>query len=408
MESSEFDTPIDRRGTWSLKWDNPKNRPGLPDILPLWVADMDFAAPPAVLRAIRERAGHPVFGYTNPPASYVRLLVGWYRQRYGLELPAEAFLPGPAVMPSIAIAIRTLVGPDESVIINPPVYYPFFEVVRSNGRHLIEVPLLNPGPGRWELDFGGLEAAVGRAAAAGQPVRALLLSSPHNPGGRVWTRAELERLDALSERHGVFILSDEIHSDIVFAPSRHVSLADGAFRNPRRVVFAGPNKTFNIAGLHLCHLIAPDAAVRQQLARALAAAGHSQPNVFSITAAHAAYADCGPWVDGLKDYLSGNFNFLTDFLASRLPEISGYHPEGTYLAWLDARPLIRRLGLKGDQELALRLEEDARVKLSHGTIFGPAAGAGFLRLNVACPRSQLAEGLQRIAAYLDAPAGGGV
>jgi cystathionine beta-lyase len=395
--SMDFDTVIDRRGTGSLKWDNRKNAPGLPDIIPLWVADMDFAAPPEVLAALRRRAEHPVVGYTNPPADYFPRLAAWYGSRYGMALEATDFVLGPAVMPMVAITLRAFTAPGDGVLIMPPVYYPFFEIVRDNDRTLVEVPLLNPGLGRWEMDFAGIEAAIGRQAAAGQPVRAFLLSSPHNPGGRVWTRAELERLDDIAARHGVLVLSDEIHSDIVFAPAAFTSLADHGFTNPDRIVLAGPNKTFNIAGLHICHAIVRDPARRQRLARAVAAAGFSQPNAFAVTAAHAAYGACGPWVDGLKDYLLGNFDRLEAFLAARLPGARSFRPEATYLAWVDCRELLARLGLKSEVELVRVLEEEGRVKVSHGSVFG-AAGTGFVRINVACPRTQLDEGLERIAA----------
>ena len=395
----DFDTVIDRRQTDSLKWDNRHNGPNQVDIIPLWVADMDFAAPEPVLAALRQRAGHPVIGYTNPPADYFELLAAWYQTRYGIELTPADFMLGPAVMPAIAIALRTFTAPGDGVLIMPPVYYPFFEITRANGRRLVEVPLLNPAPGRWEMDCAGIEAAIAAAAPTSSPVRAILLSNPHNPGGRVWTRAELAWLDGLAVRHDLALLSDEIHADIVFAPHGFTSLAADGFASPKRLVFAGPNKTFNIAGLHICQVIARDSAVNSAMRRAIAAAGFSQPNAFAVTAAAAAYRNCGPWVDELKAYLRGNFAFLAEFLAARLPELTTYLPEGTYLAWVDGRALLARLGVPHDTELASWLETEGRVKISAGSFFG-AAGAGFFRINVACPRSLLAEGLERLSTGL--------
>lgn len=396
----DFDTVIDRRNTGALKWDNRKNAPGLPDIIPLWVADMDFAAPEPVLEALRQRIAHPVLGYTNPPPDYFPLLAAWYRGRYGLSLEASDFLLGPAVMPAVAIALRTFTQPGDGVLIMPPVYYPFHEMPRENGRTLVEVPLKNPAAGRWEMDFAGIEAAISGQGGGDHPVRAILLSNPHNPGGRCWTLAELERLDAIAARHGLLVISDEIHSDIVFAPASFTSFASDGFRNPRRLVLAGPNKTFNLAGLHICHAIIRDAQLRREYARASAAAGFSQPNALSLTASIAAYRACGPWLDSLKEYLLGNFRFLEGFLSNRLPDAQSYQPEATYLAWVDFRPVIARLGLKNDMELALLLEEKGRVKISQGSIFGKA-GEGFVRINVACPQSILAEGLERIARTLE-------
>ncbi len=392
-----FDTVIDRRQTFALKWDNCQNQAGLPDVIPLWVADMDFAAPDAVVVALQQRALHPVIGYTNAPAAYFELLADWYRQRYGLSLAVGDFILAPAVMPAIALALRACTVPGDAVIIMPPVYYPFFEIPRANDRRLVEVPLLNPSPGCWEMDFNGIEAAITQAAAGGQPVRALLLSNPHNPGGRVWTKSELAHLDRLACQHDLYLLSDEIHSDIVFEAGRFTSLAAAEFSSPRRLVFAGPNKTFNIAGLHICHIIAPDATLNSTMRRAVAAAGFSQPNAFSLTAAMAAYGSCGPWVDELKTYLLGNFQWLADYVAHKLSGSVPSIPEGTYLAWLDCRALIARLGLRDDKHLVQILEEKGRVKVSAGSLFGKA-GQGFVRVNVACPRSLLAEGMERFAA----------
>jgi cysteine-S-conjugate beta-lyase len=392
----DFDSVIDRRGTFSIKWDDPRNGPGLAPIIPLWVADMDFAPPPAVLEAIRARAGHPVFGYTRQPREYHEAVAAWYKARQGISLASEEILMAPAVMPAIAAAIHAFTAVGEGVMILPPVYHPFRAIVEDNGRVPVAAPLALSDAGTWAMDFEAMARAAAEAEAAGTRLRAILVSSPHNPVGRVWTEGELGLLLDFASDRGLVLLCDEIHSDIVLGQRPFASLARIEGERARGlVVFSGPNKTFNIAGLHICQAIARHEPTRESMRRALSAGGFGPPNAISLAAALAAYREGGPWLDELLAYLSANNGFLSGFLASRLPEVLASPLEGSYLAWLDFRAVLERLGLD-DTRLEKKLEEEGRVRLSPGSGFG-AEGRGWMRLNLACPRSLLEEGLERAA-----------
>lgn len=393
-----FDTVIDRKGTGSLKWDNAKNAPGKQDIIPLWVADMDFAPPDAVLAAIRTRAEHPIFGYTNAGPEYFDAVASWYRARHAIALRREEILLAPSVMPSLSIAVNAFAGEGEGVMIQPPVYNHFFDTVEENGRVIVPAPLKRAPTGVWEMDLDGMEKAAEAAERSGTHLRAILVSSPHNPVGRVWSAPELDALLDFARRRSLAVFCDEIHSDIILGERPFISLARVEGNKAKGlIVLSGPNKTFNLAGLHISQAIVRDAETRETMRRAISAAGYSQPNVFSLVAATAAYREGGLWLDELIAYLQGNHRFLLEFLSRELPEIGVSRLEGSYLAWLDLHALLARRGEGSDEKpIAARLEESGRVKLSAGSGFG-AAGAGYLRLNLACPRQLLAEGLERLA-----------
>ncbi len=391
-----FDKIINRRGTWSLKWDNPKNARGTPDIIPLWVADMDFPPPAEVNDAVRRRARHPIYGYTSAPEGYVEALSAWYEKRHGVVVDRGSFLLSPAVMPSIGAAINAFSEEGDGVLIMPPVYAPFSHIVKAGRRVVVEAPLVRGADGRWAMDEGRMERAVSEARREGVRVRMVLISSPHNPVGRVWSAAELDMLLELASRHNLMIVSDEIHGDIVMPPGRFRSLAavEGAAAS-HVVVLSGPNKTFNLAGLHISHAVTRDPGVRAIMARAFEAAGFSLPNVFSITAALAAYTRGGRWLDSLIGYLSANLAHLRERISREIPLMTVMPLEGTYLAWIDASRLIARMGLRDDMALCAHLENEGRVRLSQGSWFG-AGGEGYVRLNFACPRKLLDEGITRI------------
>ena len=397
----DFDRVIDRSRTYSLKWDNPKNAAGLPDIIPLWVADMDFAPPQAVTEAIKRRAEHPVFGYTRAIGDYNEAVAAWYGTRQRLELKSADILMAPAVMPALAAAIRAFTDKGEGVMICPPVYHPFYSVVEENDRVLVEAPLATLSDGSWEMDFELMEAAAEGAAREGVRLKAILVSSPHNPVGRVWSEAELEKLRRFARKLGAAIICDEIHSDIILGEREFLSMAGFAGEDARDiVVLSGPNKTFNIAGLHISQAIARDEGTRKAMKRAISAGGFGLPNAFSLTAALAAYREGGAWLEELLAYLRGNHGFLLEFLGKRLPEVGVSPLEGSYLAWLDVRALLAKRGEGIDERpLASSLEEEGRVRLSSGRDFGKE-GSGYLRLNIATPRSILAEGLERMAKFL--------
>jgi cystathionine beta-lyase len=394
-----FDERIDRRNTGALKWDDPYNEAGKEDILPFWVADMDFAAPPAVLEALQERLRHPVFGYTNPPADYPEALSAWYRTRYRADVSPEDFLIGPGVVPSLGIAVRALTSPGSAILVLSPVYYPFFEIVEDNDRRLITAPLSQDPSGRFRLDFRAMGESVAKAAEAGIKTQALLFCSPHNPGGRLWTPDELAELQEFCRQRGLALISDEIHADILPDGGTFTSLAGAdSSGGPHILAIGAPNKTFNLAGLHLSHLVAHEGETRRAIERGMAAAGYSQPNIFSIVAARAAYLRGGPWLDELNAYLGANLDYAEAFMRDRIPGIVFTRPEAGYLAWLEASEAIRRKGCADDRQYAAALAREGRIRISFGSKFG-AEGKNHLRLNVACPRAQLAQGLERWARW---------
>jgi cystathionine beta-lyase len=397
----DFTTILDRSGTLSLKWDN--ILPGEADPVPLWVADMDFAAAPCVLEALRARVAHPVFGYTNLPPGYLEAVAGWNNRRCGRSWDPSHFMTAPSVLHGLSMAVRTFTAPGDRILNLPPVYFPFYKTARLNGREILDVPLVHNK--RWEMDFAAMDAALKRSAGEGKPVKALLFSAPQNPTGRVWTQDELAELAVLARRYDFLIFSDEIHSDLTLPGYRHCGPLDLPELADRTLVFAGPNKTFNLAGLPISHVVAHDDKLRTRMKRAVEADFYDQPNVLSLAVAWAAYRDGDGWLDELLTVIQGNKAVLDAFLAGlnrdwRLePGLASADLEGTYLAWVDMTGLIRAKGFKDDKDLGLFLEKTVRVKTTVGSTF-QTGGENHLRFNLATPRALLEEGLTRIRAAL--------
>ena len=384
-----FDEIIDRRQSDSVKWATGRVF-GDEAILPLWVADMDFRAPQAVIEALRARVEHGVFGYTMPGAGLHQAVMDWLSRRHGWPVEKSWITFTPGVVPAINLALLAFTQPGDKVIIQPPVYYPFFNVVNNNGRQLIENPLIEED-GFYRMDFDGLERQMCDPRA-----RMLILCSPHNPVGRVWRVEELTRLAELCLKHHILLISDEIHHDLVFRPHRHIpvaTLSQEAARNT--VTLLAPSKTFNLAGLHTSVTVIADEQLRRRFTSAQDNIGVGHTTIFGALALETAYAQGEGWLEEVLAYLEGNLDFITGFLAARLPGVKMRKPEGTYLAWLD----FRGLNL-GPEELNKRLLKDARVGLNDGGMFG-AGGQGFQRVNVGCPRATLAQALERMAAVLD-------
>lgn len=392
--SFNFDREIPRSGTCSVKHDGRAAYFGTPDVLPLWVADMDFAAPEAVTRALAERAAHPVYGYTFYPDSLYDALIAWLRKRHGWEVQREWIVMTPGVVPSLFAAVMAFAQQGEGVIVQPPVYFPFFSAVTTNQRRLIQNPLrLESGRlehGRYAIDFDHLEQCAADGA------RLLLLCSPHNPVGRVWSRAELAEILRIARRYDLVILSDEIHADLVYPGSQHTALATLANDTDKLITAVAPSKTFNIPGLGLSSLIVPDPAHRDALNKVFATLHSGNTNPFSITAFEAAYRGGEAWLDSLLIYLRDNRDFVSDYLATHLSTIRLIPPEGTYLLWLDCRELKM-----SDAQLRKFFVQQAKVGMSPGTVFGQG-GSGFMRLNIAAPRHVIADALERIANALKA------
>jgi cysteine-S-conjugate beta-lyase len=381
----DFDRVMDRRGTGSVKWDYEKQFTGMTGLLPLWVADMDFPAPPEVMEAIRRRIGHPVFGYLREPDSYFEAAAAWISRRHGWTVRREWMVTSPGVLPGLSAAILAFTAPGDGVVIQPPVYYPFALRVKGNGRRVVENPLVLRD-GTWQMDLDGLEAVIDEGT------RMLVLCSPHNPVGRVWEPETLSRLAEICAARNLLVVSDEIHNDLVMAGHRHTPVAcvsEASAANTVTLVSA--TKTFNLAGLGGSLSIIPDEERRKAFEAQQWALFTGVGNAVAVAASEAAWRHGAPWLDALLRYIKGNDDLLKDFLAARLPSVRSFPLEGTYLALLD----MGGLGL-ADAALKERLLRDARVWMEEGVKFG-RGGERMQRLNLACPRSVLSEALERMA-----------
>jgi cystathionine beta-lyase len=379
----DFDHEVPRSGTHSVKHDGRFAYFGTDDVLPLWVADMDFASPEAVTCALQQRAAHPIYGYTQYPESAYEAVTDWFKKRHGWEVQREWIVMAPGVVPSLFASVMAFAKEGEGVIIQPPVYYPFFSAVTTNQRRLIENPLRLVGD-RYEIDFEHLEVCGADGA------RLMLFCSPHNPVGRVWSRAELTELLRIARKHDITIISDEIHADLVYPGECHIPLATLAKETDKVITTVAPSKTFNIPGLGLSCVIASDVAHRRAIKHAFEILHVSNTNPFSIVAFEAAYRGGEVWLDNLLVYLQGNRDFVCDYVAQHLPTIKVIQAEGTYLLWLDCKGL----GLS-DAKLREFFVREAKVGMNPGTVFGKN-GSGFMRLNIASPRQVIAEALKKI------------
>lgn len=375
----DFDKIVSRETTNCAKWDTVEK-----GLLPMWVADMDFQSPPEVIAALKERAEHGIFGYSGGYGGWFEALMQWMGKRYGWAPQREWISTSPGVVAALYMLVRALTEPGDRIIIQPPVYRPFYYVARSNGCELLENPLYFDGS-KYRMDLEQLRQQVDAR------VKLLILCSPHNPVGRVWSREELLSLGQFCLEHGITIISDEIHSDLVYSGYKHTVLAAGSKDlEQNTVVCNAPSKTFNIAGIPASNVIIANETLRSAYRRVLRGSGLALPNVFAVTAVEAAYTYGEVWLEELLLYLEDNYRVASSFIAQRIPEIKIIEPEGTYLLWLDCRGL----GLN-DEELDSFIKEKAKLLLEPGTIFG-TGGSGFQRMNIACPRSRLLEALQRL------------
>jgi cysteine-S-conjugate beta-lyase len=375
---------MDRHGTDSYKWDSISTAGA--ELLPLWLADMDFPAPSAVARAMVERANHPVFGYTFAADRYHATVRDWFHRRHGWRINAEQMLAAPGVMPAVRAAILAFTEPGDQVVVQTPVYHPFFAAITQNERQILSNPLVRHG-GRYRMDLEHLRATISSRT------RLMILCSPHNPVGRVWSRKELAELGGLCREHRIVVIADEIHADILMPGNRFVPFADVA---PEICVSTiSPSKTFNIAGLSSGHVVIPDDRLREAMHATMQRLGHGVPNLMSLVAAEAAYANGDSWLDSVLEYIHANDAFLREALAEALPDVSVTPLEGTYIAWLDFRDLMARLSLDS-HALKHRLWSRAKVGLSDGPAFGDG-GAGFQRLILATSRTLLGQAIDRLS-----------
>lgn len=381
----DFDKVIERRNTNSVKYDFPVENGKPEDVLPLWVADMDFQVPRAVTEKLEEISRFGIFGYSSGTGAYFDAVHNWYLERFGWDIKREWMLNTPGVVFAVAMAVKGLTEPGDGVLIQQPVYYPFKRVITDNGRKPVNSPLVLED-GRYRMDLEDFEQKLRT-----ENVKLFILCSPHNPVGRVWTEEELRAVGELCVKYGVMVLSDEIHCDFVYDGSRHRVFADLDERFADiTVTCTAPSKTFNIAGLQVSNIFASNYEVRKKVYREIRNTGYGGLSIMGIAACQAAYESGAAWLEDLKAYLKGNLDYLRDFLNEKLPQVKLIEPEGTYLIWLD----MRELGLSPEDQDRL-MAEDAKVWLDTGTMFGEE-GAGFERINIACPRTTLEEALNRM------------
>lgn len=381
----DFDKIVPRRHSGSYKWDSIPE-----DALPLWVADMDFEVAPAIKKALADRVAHGVFGYTQIDDSYYEAVLSWYQRRHQWSIDRRWMLYTSGVVPAISCSIKALTLPGENVLVQTPVYNCFFSSIRNQGCQIVENRLVRKDDS-YVIDWEDFERKC-----ADEKTTVFLLCDPHNPGGRVWTKDELAKMGAICAKHHVFVISDEIHCELVmpgykFTPFAAVNDVD--LRNS--VTLSSPSKSFNTAGLQIANIICKDDEIRRRIDRVINIFEVCDVNPFGPVALKAAYNESEEWLDELNEYIWGNYQLLKETFAQQLPSLKVTRLEGTYLAWVD----ISSLGMTSDA-VTKKLLKEGHVFVSNGTLYGKEAGEGFIRINLACPRAVLKEGLSRIVKTL--------
>ncbi len=379
-----FNEEICRLKTNSTKWDSIDKEFGCTEVLPLWIADMDLACAPAIVNALTKRAQHPIYGYGHIPEEFFESAINWADKRFNTTIERDWLTTVPGVVPALNLAIESFSKVGDEVIIQPPVYYPFFSTIKNNGRNLVENPLVEQD-GYYYMDLDDLEKKIT------SKTKMLILCSPANPVGRVWTKEELLALTAICKKHNIIIIADEIHADLVYEKGTHTpfySLSEDAAN--MSITFMSPSKTFNIAGLFSSLAVIPNKNLMTEFTHAILRASLENLNIFGIEAVIAAYNEGDEWLDELLIHLKGNAEYINDYLSKHIPEVKMKLTEATYLGWLD----FRELGLIGD-ELNNFLIKDAKLGLNDGRVFG-SDGEGFMRLNYACTRKTLEEAMSRL------------
>jgi len=374
----DFDELINRIGTNSLKYDFAVERGKSEEMLPLWVADMDFKTPPAVTDALMKAVQHGIYGYSDSKSGYYDAIHRWFKDRFDWSVKPEWLVKTPGVVYAIATAIRALTNEGDAVLIQQPVYYPFSAAIVANHRKLINNSLIYEN-GTYHIDFEDFEEKIKKNG-----VKMFILCSPHNPVGRVWTKEELTRLGTICIKYHVIVVSDEIHADFTYQGHKHTifsSIAPDILNST--ILCTAPSKTFNLAGLQVSNIFIANKKIREKLEEEINRSGYSQLNTMGLIACQAAYEQGAPWLDELIAYLEGNLMFINNFLKDRLPQIKLVEPQGTYLVWLDFRAM--NISEKDLEELIVNR---AKLWLDHGTMFG-SEGKGFQRINIACPRAIL-------------------
>lgn len=381
----DFDTVIDRKGTRSLKYDFAVRRGKPENVLPLWVADMDFQTSSYITDALEDMVKHGVFGYSESEEHYFEAVQNWMERHYNWHVKESWMTKTPGIVFALAMAVKAYTQENDAVLIQPPVYYPFKEVVEDNHRRLVNNTLVLGGDGTYTIDYEDFEKKI-----IEENVKLFILCNPHNPVGRVWTREELERLGEICLKHGVFVVSDEIHADFVFERKHTVfSEVKEAYRDIS-MICTSPRKTFNIAGLQISNIFISNPEKATAFRRQVAAAGYSQVGLPGLVACEAAYRHGDEWLEGVLAYIKANAEFTRAYLQEHLPRVKMTKLEGTYLVWLD----FRNYGLT-DKELDEKILNQAGLWLDSGAVFGKC-GEGFQRINIACPRKTLHQALDRL------------
>ena len=381
----DFDTVVNRKNTNAIKYDLAKKRGKPEDAVSLWVADMDFPTAPCIQKAVAEKAAHGIWGYSRPDNRYYDALKKWYKERHNFEVQNEWVVNTPGVCFALATAIKAFTNEGESVLIQKPVYYPFFNIINSLQRKVVNSSLILKN-NHYEIDFDDFERKIVQ-----ENVKMFILCSPHNPGGRVWTKQELQKISEICLAHNVLVVSDEIHSDITFGSNVHTvygSLSEQALKNS--IICTAPSKSFNLAGLQFSNIFIADEKLRKAFSEELDKTGYDEPSVFGIIAATAAYSEGADWFDSVKSYIWENILFAKNYIEENASQIKVLVPEGTYLLWLD----FSKTGLS-DSEINDRVLNKAKVWLDSGSMFGKE-GEKFQRINCATPRIILEDALKRI------------
>lgn len=381
----DFDTIVDRKNTNSLKYDFAKKRKMPEDLMPLWVADMDFKVSSYIQEALLKQTEHGIFGYSDVQEEYLDVLKRWMRDRHGWQIEDKWLVKTPGIVFALAMAVKAFTDEGDGVLIQQPVYYPFSEVIADNGRRIISNTLVQDAAGTYRMDFEDFEEKI-----VNEKIKLFFLCNPHNPVGRVWSKEELIRLGDICYRNHVIIISDEIHADFVFHGKHHTFASLKEEYKEISIVATSPSKTFNIAGLQVSNIFIPNTELRRQFRKQIDAAGYSQLNVMGLVAAKAAYEHGDEWYEAMHRYVGENIVYTKQFISERLQNVKIVDAEGTYLLWID----FRDLGLS-ESELEELIIKKAKLWLDSGRIFGES-GKGFQRINVACPRRTLEEALTRL------------
>ena len=380
----KFDHKINRENSNSVKYDLRRKVFGSQDVLPMWVADMDFETPEFIRKAVKERSEHEVYGYSYKPESYYKSIVNWLSEQHNWDIHSKDLTFSPGVVPGLVLSVLAFSQPGDKIIVQPPVYFPFFSTIKDNGRQIIHNNLISK-EGQYSMDFEDLESQIDSRTSM------IIISNPHNPIGRAWTKEELEKLVNICEKNEILIISDEIHSDLVFSPNKHIPIASISEKAKNRsITFMSPSKTFNVAGLSSSFAIIPNRKLKRIYNSYLESYHLYLGNIFGTVATEAAYTYGKEWVLEMKEYLTSNIDLAVNFIQQNLPQIKLRKPEATYLLWLDFSSLEL-----SDKALNQFLIKKAKLGLNQGIVFGNG-GAGFMRMNVACPKTTLQKALKQL------------